>query len=79
MVFTACHGRAASSGDREQECRDHLGCFLIASTKGHEEESQAKERERGLQGPAFCRELEGHLFREHFKALQVTGRHIQGL
>jgi len=41
------------------------------------DESQAKER--GLQGPAFHCELEGHLFREHFKELQATGKKYSGV
>lgn len=30
-----------------------------------------RKKERGLQGPAFHCELEGHLFREHFKELKA--------
>lgn len=80
-VFTArcCTAVPASSRDREQEYRYAIwGAFSQEPEvqKVMKDESQA--RGRGLQGPAFCCELEGHLFRGHFKELQVVLRNIQG-
>lgn len=44
------------------------------SPKGQEGWITTQARDRGLQGPAFCGELEGHLFREQFKELHVMVR-----
>lgn len=70
-VFTArcCRAVPASSRDREQECR-----YVIWGAFSEESESKRSwrmnhtgKRERDLQGPAFCCELEGHLFRGHLR------------
>lgn len=76
-VITACCCRAvpASSRDGEQDCI--WGAFSEQQVqKVTRDESQAKER--GLEGPIFCCDLEEHLFGEHFKDLQVMVRNIQG-
>ena len=51
---------------------------LAAHLRGWTSGGMGSRGETGLQGPAFHWGLEGHLFREHFKEPQATGKNYSG-